>query len=109
MGAAFEAAQHELETNSMLACDDSSENSSSLQLMASNNCHLRAALEARLNDLKVVAQEKETARVAASAAAAAAKEELHDLESQAESIRIAAQPLKKIIREELGVIEHWLK
>merc|ERR1712232_1393532 len=103
--ASLEAAMQEMENLSSLP--DEVEHDA--QMMSSNSCHLRAALEARLNDLKVVAQEKEAASVAASAAAAAAKQELQDLESQAESIRIAAQPLKKIIREELGVIEHWLK
>lgn len=104
--AAFEAAKQELENTSSLPDDDSSNEA---QMLSSNNCHLRAALEARLNDLKVVAQEKETASMAASAAAVAAKEELQDLESRHESARIAAQPLKKIIHEELRIIEHWLK
>merc|ERR1712232_1298744 len=102
--ASLEAATQEMENMSSLP----DEVDQDAQITSSSTSHLRAALEARLNDFKVVAQEKETASVAASAAAAA-KQELHDLESQAESVAVAAQPLKKIIREELGIIEHWLK
>jgi len=104
--AAFEAAKQELENNSSLPDDDSSNDA---LMMASNGRHLRAVLEARLNDLKVVAHDKETASLAASAAAAAAKEELQGLKSRHESAQIAAQPLKKIIREELRIIGQWLK
>merc|ERR1711974_368696 len=78
------------------------------QVMSSNVCHSRAALEARLMDLKEVAQEKEAASLASSAAAAAAQKELQDLRSRHESARIASQPLEKIIRDELHIIDTWL-
>jgi hypothetical protein len=95
--AAFEAAKQELDT-SWPSSDDS---------MLGNV--RRAALEARLSDLKEVTQEKEAASTAASAAMAAGKEELRELECRQESARIAAQPLEKFIREELRIVRTWLE
>jgi len=101
--AASEEAKEELDNMPLLGdIDQDTETMSS-------NTHLRAAFEARLNDLNVVAQEKETASRAAIAAAAAAKEELQDLESRHASSRIAQRPLKQIIREELDILEACLK
>jgi len=37
------------------------------------------------------------------------KEELQELESRHESSRIVARPLKEIIREELNIVETWLR
>jgi len=99
--AALEAAKQELENLPLQGESDT-------EMMSSNACHQRIALEAWLNDLEVMTHEKETASVAASSAAAAAKNELQDLESRHESSRIVARPLKEIIREELNIVETWL-
>jgi len=101
---AREAAKQELENMPLLGDSDQD-----TEMMSSNTCHLRIALEAWLNDLEVATREKETASMAASVAAAAAKEELQDLESRHESSRIVARPLKEIIREELDIVEIWLR
>jgi len=100
--AALEAAKQELENLPLQGESDT-------EMMSSNACHQRIALEAWLNDLEVMTHEKETASVAASSAAAAAKNELQDLESRHESSRIVARPLKEIIREELDIVETWLR
>jgi hypothetical protein len=69
----------------------------------------RAALEARLKDLEQVAQEKEGVSKAAAATAAAAKEELRDLEARQKAAPKRAEPLEKLIRNELQIVDAGLK
>lgn len=69
----------------------------------------RAALEARLKDLEQVAQEREAVSKAAASTAAAAKEELEDLEARQKASPKRAEPLEKLIRDELQIVDAGLK
>merc|ERR1712232_1037758 len=100
--AALEAAKQELENMPLQGGSDT-------EVISSNTFHQRIALEAWLHDLEVMTHEKETASMAASSAAVAAKEELQDSESRHESSRIVARPLKEIICEELNIVESSLR
>jgi len=64
----------------------------------------RAALEARLRDMKEVVHEKEAASKAAADASAAAQEELRELESRQESARLGGKPIEKLVKEELNTV-----
>jgi hypothetical protein len=108
--AAFEAAKQELD-KSWPSQDDGEDDG-----VENPNLAARAALEARISDLKEVAQEKEAASTAAFAQCAAAKEELRELESRQGSAGVAQKgcatargSIEKLIREEVQIVGTWLK